>query len=538
MAIEALLVANRGEIAVRILQTASAMGIRTIAVHAEDDGDDLHVRRADEAVRLTGSGPAAYLDAAQLVDAALDRGNAAVHPGYGFLSENSGFARRCTEAGLVFVGPTEQTLALFGDKSAARRRAVELDVPVLEGTEGAVSAAEARAFADRLGGDSAIMVKALAGGGGRGSAPVLDRTRLHDVYARCRDEATRAFGDGRLYVERLLPAARHIEVQLLGDGTGAVRALGTRDCSVQRRRQKLIELAPAPNLDPGLARQLIDMASRIGSSAALRGLATVEFLLPTDRATPYFLEVNPRLQVEHTVTEAVTGLDLVELALRIADGARLDQLLPSVPDTRGAAVQVRVNAESLRPDGTVVPSYGELTRFQPPSGPGVRVDTHGYPGYPVNPRYDSLLAKVITAGADHRGAAARAARALADFEWDGPAHCLPLLRRLVTDDRVVLGEVDVGFLDRELARLLDGLPVSEAVGSVPPELIDEPGMEIVRAPLLGTVLELPAKPDSELAEGAPLAVLESMKMEHVGFRAAWVRGPGLVGGGGPDPARG
>jgi acetyl/propionyl-CoA carboxylase alpha subunit len=515
VSIDALLVANRGEIAVRILQTAAAMGIRTIAVHAEDDGDNLHVRRADEAVGLTGSGPAAYLDAAQLVAAALERGHAAVHPGYGFLSENPGFARRCTQAGLVFVGPTEETLALFGDKSAARRRAVELGIPVLEGTKDAVSAAEARAFADGLDGSPAVMIKALAGGGGRGSAPVLDLARLDDVFARCRDEAQRAFGDGRLYVERLLPAARHIEVQLIGDGSGAVRALGTRDCSIQRRRQKLIEIAPAPNVDPRQAERLIDMASRLGGSASLRGLATVEFLVPADGDTPYFLEVNPRLQVEHTVTEAVTGLDLVELALRIAGGAGLDEVLPSVPQTRGAAIQLRVNTESLRADGTVVPGHGELARFQPPSGPGVRVDTHGYPGYSINPRYDSLLAKVITVGADHAGAAARAARALADFEWDGPANCIPLLRRLVTDGRVTQGEVDVGYLDRELARLLEGLPVPERSEPGQPELIDEPGTEIVRAPLLGTVLELPAKPDTELAAGGPLAVLESMKMEHV-----------------------
>jgi acetyl/propionyl-CoA carboxylase alpha subunit len=512
VSIDALLVANRGEIAVRIIQTAAAMGIRTIAVHAQDDGDCLHVRRADEVVQLNGSGPAAYLDAAALVAAAIERGHAAVHPGYGFLSENPEFAGQCSEAGLVFVGPTAQTLALFGDKSAARRRAVELDIPVLEGTEDAVDVAGARAFARRLGDNPAIMIKALAGGGGRGSAPVLDLDQLDDVFARCRDEARRAFGDGRVYVERLLPAARHIEVQLLGDGEGAVRALGTRDCSVQRRRQKLIELAPAPNLVPETADRLIDMASRLGTSVALRGLATVEFLLPADGSAPYFMEVNPRLQVEHTVTEAVTGLDLVELSLRVAEGARLDEVLPSVPDTRGAAVQVRVNAESLRTDGAVVPGHGELSRFQPPSGPGVRVDTHGYPGYSVNPRYDSLLAKVITVGADHRAATARAARALADFEWDGPAHCIPLLRRLVTDGAVAGGEVDVAYLDRELARLLDGLPADEPAR---PELIDEPGMEIVRAPLLGTVLELPAKPDTELAEGAPLAVLESMKMEHV-----------------------
>ena len=420
MPISKLLVANRAEIAVRVIESAAAMGVRTVAVHPADDAACAHVARADEAVQLDGEGPAAYLDAAALVRAAGESGCDAVHPGYGFLSESAGFAARCADAGLVFVGPAPDVLELLGDKSRARDLATSLDIPVPPGTTGPTDLDTARAFLEGLGAGAAIMIKALAGGGGRGMRPVRTPAELDDAWARARSEAEQAFGDGSLYVEQNVTHARHIEVQLVGDGTGAVLALGDRDCSLQRRRQKLVEIAPAPNLPDAVRERLAAAAVSLGAGLAYRGLATVEFLVSGEQIA--FLEVNPRIQVEHTVTEEVTGVDLVETAMRIAGGATLADLgLTTAPPTRGAAVQLRVNTERALPDGSVAPSAGVLTCFQPPTGRGVRVDTHGYPDYPVSPRYDSLLAKLVVSDprAGLAGVVTRARRALDEFRIDG-----------------------------------------------------------------------------------------------------------------------
>ncbi|WP_448624142.1 carboxyl transferase domain-containing protein [Geodermatophilus sp. URMC 64] len=505
MAITRLLVANRGEVAVRILRTAAAMDLRTVAVAPADDAGALHVRRADDAVRLEGAGPAAYLDAAAVVDAALGSGADAVHPGYGFLAESAELARRCADAGLVFVGPDAAVLELFGDKTRARARARELGIPVLAATDGPTDLDGARAFLRAVGG--AVMVKALAGGGGRGQQPVRSEDELAEALERCRSEARAAFGSGEVYVERLLTGARHVEVQLAGDGA-AVAALGDRDCSVQRRRQKLVEIAPAPALDPAVRRELADAAVALGSSAGLRGLATVEFLVRGSEVA--FLEVNPRLQVEHTVTEQVTGLDLVEVALRLADGATLGELgLDGPIEPRGAAVQVRVNAETLRADGTVQPAAGTLERFVPPTGRGVRVDTAGVPGDTVNPRYDSLLAKVVTAERDLPRALAGAARAIAEFDVAGPATNLALLAALVARPELAEGRATTDFLDGHLSELLP----PEAPEAAGPVRLD--GGLPVEAPLQGVVVEVAAAEGDRVGAGATLLVLEAMKMEHV-----------------------
>jgi len=359
-----------------------------------------------------------------------------------------------------FVGPGSDALALFGDKTATRARARELGVPVLAGTGAGPSLEQARALLREHG---AVMVKAVAGGGGRGLRPVMREAELAEAMRRCASEATAAFGDGRVYVEQLLPRARHVEVQVIGDGTGAVAVLGDRDCSLQRRRQKLIEIAPAAIGDAVRAR-LAEAALALTGSAGYAGLATAEFLVQDEEIA--FLEVNPRLQVEHTVTEQVTGLDLVELALRVADGATLGTLalgpalapalgpalapaLAAVP--RGVAVQVRVNAETLLPDGSLRPGGGTLSRFQPPAGRGVRVDTAGYRGYTVNPRYDSLLAKVITDGATLGEAARRAARALAEFDIAGVPTNVALLRSLLQVPG--LGALEAGWVDAHAAEL-------------------------------------------------------------------------------------
>ena len=456
--IKRLLVANRGEIAVRIMATASVLGIETVAVYPADDAACGHVGRADAAVELPGTGAAAYLDVDAIIAAAAGAGCDMLHPGYGFLSERPELAARCAAAGLRFAGPGPEALALFGDKAAARARARELCVPVLAGTGVDPSPGQVLALLREHG---AVMVKAVAGGGGRGLRPVtsedgLAEAQLIEAMRRCASEAASAFGDGRIYAERLLPRARHVEVQLIGDGTGAVAVLGDRDCSLQRRRQKLVEIAPAAVSDAVRAR-LATAAAALAGSAGYAGLATAEFLVQDDEIA--FLEVNPRLQVEHTVTEQVTGLDLVELGLRVADGATLGGLaLDAAP--RGVAVQARVNAETMRPDGTFLPGGGTLSRFQPPAGRGVRVDTAGYPGYTVSPHYDSLLAKVITTGGTLEEAARRAVRALAEFDIAGVPTNAALLQALLRAPG--LGTLDAGWVDAHAAELAAVVPPSAA----------------------------------------------------------------------------
>ncbi|WP_281211384.1 acetyl-CoA carboxylase family protein [Nocardia speluncae] len=513
-----LLVANRGEVAVRIMATAAALGMRTVAVHPADDADCLHISRADVAVELPGAGPAAYLDIDAIVDAALQTGCDGVHPGYGFLSENPSFARRCAAAGPRFVGPDPAALALFGDKTAARARAAELGIAVPPG----VPAAQAHEFLAGLEPGAAVMVKARSGGGGRGMRPVSDPAELDEALRRSASEAQSAFGDGTVYVEQLFTRARHIEVQVAGDGVGAV-ALGDRDCSVQRRRQKLIEIAPAPALPDTLRSALHRAATEL--VGAYRGLATVEFLVTG--AEFVFLEVNPRLQVEHTVTEEVTGLDLVEIGLELAAGKTLAELgLDRGVPSRGTALQVRVNAETVRADGTVASGAGELTRFQPPAGRGIRVDTHGYAGYPMNPRYDSLLAKVIVHGASD-SVAARAARALGEFDLDGVVTNIGLLRVLLAEPALTTGGVDTGFVD---ARTSDLVAAVEAAGrgaqtasegnagwAVAPERSgrDTVPENALAASRPGVVVQVSVSPGDGVAAGAELLVLEAMKMEHV-----------------------
>jgi len=504
--IKRLLVANRGEIAVRIMATASVLGVDTVAVYPADDAACGHVGRADAAVELPGTGAAAYLDVDAIIAAATGTGCDTLHPGYGFLSERPELAARCAAAGLRFAGPGPEALALFGDKAAARARARELGGSVLAGTGVDPSVEEARALLREHG---AVMIKAVAGGGGRGLRPVTSEKDLPEAMRRAGSEAAAAFGDGRIYAERLLPRARHVEVQLVGDGTGTVAVLGDRDCSLQRRRQKLVEIAPAAVSDAVRAR-LAKAAAALLGSAGYAGLATAEFLIQDDEIA--FLEVNPRLQVEHTVTEQVTGLDLVEVGLRVADGATLGDLaLDATP--RGVAVQARVNAETIRPDGTLVPGGGTLSRFQPPAGRGIRVDTAGYPGYTISPRYDSLLAKVITTGGTLEEAARRAVRALAEFDVAGVPTNAALLQALLRAPG--LGTLDVGWVDAHVAELAAGDTVPPAVAPEDAEA-DPPGPfgQIVRAPLAGTVVSVAAGTGDLVAAGDELLVIEAMKMEH------------------------
>ena len=519
-----LLVANRGEIAVRIMTTAATLKIPTVAICPEDDEACGHVAKADAHVRIPGAGPAAYLNITAIVTAAKQSDCDALHPGYGFLSESAALARRCADESIRFVGPSPAALGLLGDKPAVLARARQLGIPVLASSQGPADLQAALEFRSSLGPGAVIMVKAVAGGGGRGIRAVAAGGDLAEAIERCASEARAAFGDGAVYVEEFLPRARHVEVQILGDGHGGVVSLGDRDCSIQRRRQKLIEIAPAPWVSEPVRQALHDCAIRLIASVQYAGVATVEFLVAD--ADFAFLEVNPRLQVEHTVTEEVTGLDLVELGLRIAGGERLTDLgAEATPRPRGVAIQARVNSETMEPDGTVRPAAGTLLRFQPPPGRGVRVDTHGYVGYTINPRYDSLLAKLIVteaSGTFARGAA-RTIRALAEFEIRGIDTNIPLLQALLADPRLVSGEADTEFVDRHLPELLAAAPARptapdpacgdrvSAAGQAP----TTPGVTTVIAPLQGVVVEILATTGTPVAAGTALVVIEAMKMEHV-----------------------
>ena len=400
MPIERLMVANRGEIAIRVMRTAREMGIASVAVYSEDDAQSLHLRLADDAVVLDGVGARAYLDVEAIVEAALGSDCDAVHPGYGFLSESAELSRRCDQVGLTFVGPTPESLELFGDKAQARELARRLDVPVMAGSAGPVDVDEAREFLESLGDGATMMIKAIAGGGGRGMRVVTDASHIPEAFERCQSEAAAAFGNGDVLVERLMTNARHIEIQVIGDGRGGVSHLGERECSLQRRHQKIVEWAPSPSISENTRSRLTTAAVRLAEASDYRSLGTFEFLVSAEHeADLAFIEANPRLQVEHTVTEEISGVDLVRAQLRLAGGASLSDIgleQSDVPPVRGFAIQSRVNMERMEPSGEVRPSGGTLTMFEPPSGPGVRVDTYGYPGYTTNPNFDSLLAKVIS----------------------------------------------------------------------------------------------------------------------------------------------
>ncbi len=523
MSIRHILIANRGEIAIRIARAAAELGLATSAVFATDDAASLHVISADRAIALPGAGASAYLDIAAIIAAAKTAGCDAVHPGYGFLSESAAFARACATADLTFIGPPPEVLEVFGDKVRARTLAIGAGVPVLAGTDGAADLHAMRAFFASLGAGAAMMIKALAGGGGRGVRIVRDAAEIDEAYAGASREALAAFGDDRLFAERLMDRARHIEVQIAGDGAD-VLALGDRDCSIQRRQQKIIEIAPAPNLSPTLRARLAEAAVRLAAEVGYRSIGTVEFLLGAEGEDFAFIEANPRLQVEHTVTEEALGVDLVQTQIRLAAGETLAQLgLTATPEPKGYAVQARVNLETLGPDGAVSPSGGRLTAYEPPTGPGVRVDGYGYAGYAVSPAYDSLLAKVIAKGPSLEAAAARAARALSEFRIEGIETNLVLLFALPGDPTVVAGAATTRYVETHAPAL-----IAKAAGLKPRTFAREPspdaarpvietleGAEAVVAPLLATVGSVEVAEGERVRAGQTVAILEAMKMEHV-----------------------
>ncbi len=447
-----VLIANRGEIALRVIRACRELGIATVAVYSEADRDSLHVRFADDDVCI-GPAPArdSYLRIPQIIAAAEITGADAIHPGYGFLSERAEFAEIVTASNITFIGPTAEQIRQMGDKAQARKLAQEAGVPTVPGSPGPVADAdEALALAREIG--FPVIIKAAAGGGGKGMRVAPDAEAFARHYQLARSEALAAFGNDAVYLEKYLQRPRHVEIQVLGDQHGRVVHLNERDCSVQRRHQKLIEEAPSPALTPPTRQAMGEAAIRLSTNIGYVGAGTVEFLLDTD-GSYYFMEMNTRIQVEHPVTEMCTGVDLVKEQIRVAAGEPTTVQGNAVA-MRGHAIECRVNAED--PARNFQPSPGQITVFHPPGGPGVRVDTHLYAGYTVPPYYDSLLAKVIVHGHDRAEALARMHQALDGFIIEGVTTTIPFLGRVISHPDFITGEVDTKFLERESHLMQDG----------------------------------------------------------------------------------
>jgi acetyl-CoA carboxylase, biotin carboxylase subunit len=438
-----VLIANRGEIALRVIRACKELGVRTVAVFSEADRESLHVRFADEDVCI---GPPlareSYLNIPRIIAAAEITGADAIHPGYGFLAENAEFSEICERSEITFIGPTPTQIRLMGDKEAARRTMREVGVPIVPGTDLLNDPEEAVAIAEEIG--FPVLIKAAAGGGGKGMRVAPDRETFTRQFTMARNEAGAAFGDDSVYLEKYLARPRHIEFQLLGDQHGRIVHLGERDCSVQRRHQKLIEEAPSPVLTPELRRRMGEAAVQGARAIEYVGAGTIEFLLDEDGSF-YFMEMNTRIQVEHPVTEMTTGYDLVKEQIRAAAGLPLS-VTEDLLELRGHAIECRINAED--PTRNFAPSPGLIQAFHPPGGPGVRLDTHVYAGYRVPPFYDSLLAKLITHGSTREEALARMRNALSSFVLEGVHTTIPFLLRVLDHPDFVAGEIDTKFLER------------------------------------------------------------------------------------------
>ena len=443
MTIRSLLIANRGEIAVRIIRAAQALGIRTVQVHSAADRDMLAVKLADQAVEIgPPSAAKSYLNIAAVLNAARETGVDAVHPGYGFLSENAAFAQAVEDAGLIFVGPKAEAISLLGDKVEARKAAMAAGVPTVPGSNGRVETIDAaREVVERIG--FPVMIKAAAGGGGRGIRIAETVADFERHFQQASAEALAAFGDGGLYVEKVIARARHVEVQILGDGEDAIHCF-ERECSLQRRRQKVWEEAPSFRLPESVRRELCASAVRLARQVNYHGAGTVEYLYDDESGEFYFIEVNTRIQVEHPVTEMITGIDLVQEMIRIAGGERLSIRQDDVR-VRGHAVECRINAED--PKRGFLPGPGTIEALGVPEGEGVRFDTMLYEGYTVPPFYDSLLGKLIVWGESRAACISRLADALDNFEIRGLPTTIPLHRALAADPSVASGDVHTRFLE-------------------------------------------------------------------------------------------
>lgn len=526
-----LLIANRGEIAIRIARAAADLGLQTVSIYSKEDESSLHRYRTDESVALDARGAMAYLDIDRIVAIAKQHECDAVHPGYGFLSENAEFADKLQSAGIVFVGPRSETLMQFGDKVTARNIAKDSGVPVLEGYNDAISLQQATAFFESLPEGQSMIIKAVAGGGGRGMRVVTGADGIEKAYMRCASEAKAAFGNDALYVEHFYAGARHIEVQIVGDEHGNINHLWERECTLQRRHQKLVEVAPSPSLSTDLRQQILDAAIKLGKHLNYSNLGTVEFLVdPDNEAMPFaFIEVNPRLQVEHTVTELITGVDLVRSQLLIAMGQSLEQLgLAQEPEApKGSSVQLRINMEAMASDGTAKAAGGRLDVFEMPNGPDVRVDTYGYSGYVTSPAFDSLLAKVIVRHADNDWPALlnKAKRSLTEMRVSIPTN-KEFISALLTHPKVVENEIDTRFVETHIAELMDHMASATVETTFPePEGVTSdtganthtipPDCAPVLAPMQGAIFTIEVEVGSRLSKGQAVMIMDSMKMEHV-----------------------
>lgn len=452
--IQRLFIANRGEIAVRIISACRQLDVETVVGVSEADRRSLAAMLADRAVCI-GPAPAAesYLNMAAVVTAAKGTGCDAVHPGYGFLAEQAAFQRLCVTHGLKFVGPPASAIEAMGDKLQARHMAVELGVPTAPGTDQVQAAHVALDFGRRAG--YPFLLKARAGGGGRGMRVVRSPAEVATAFESASAEARAAFGNPTLYIERYIEHARHVEIQVIADGHGNMVHLGERDCSVQRRHQKLIEEAPSPVIGPALRARMAEAAVRLARHVGYTNAGTVEFILDVDSGAFYFLEMNTRIQVEHPVTEMITGVDLVAEQIRVASGAPLSMAQDAIRPS-GHAIECRINAERAERD--FMPSPGEVTTWQPPVGPGIRLDTHGYPGYTIPPFYDSLLAKLIVHGPDRRTAISRLSHALASFEVTGIPTTIPFHQAVLAHPDFGQGRVTTRWVEESFMPYVVSLP--------------------------------------------------------------------------------
>jgi acetyl-CoA carboxylase biotin carboxylase subunit len=441
-----VLVANRGEIALRVVRACQEIGVPAVAVYSDADETALHVRHADESVNI---GPPAagksYLNAQRLIEAAKETGADAIHPGYGFLAENAAFAKAVTDAGIKFIGPSAEAIEKLGDKSAARRLAVEAKVPVVPGSDNVSSADEAVATVEEIG--YPVMIKAAAGGGGRGIRVAENEEELREAVQAAKREAQSAFGDGTLYLEKFLAGPRHVEVQVMADEEGNAIHLYERECSMQRRRQKVLEESPSPSINPEMREKMCEAAVRLAREAGYANAGTVEFLVEGDEF--YFIEMNTRIQVEHPVTEMLTGVDLVKEQILVSAGEPLSLGQEDVPFV-GHSIEFRINAED--PDNDFMPSPGEVTFLEVPGGPGVRVDSAMYAGYTIPPFYDSMVGKLIVWALTRDEAISRARRALREYRLEGIKTTIPLHLRLLEDEAFRSGDYHTGYLED----LLDG----------------------------------------------------------------------------------
>lgn len=438
-----ILIANRGEIALRIIRTCREMGIKTVAVYSTADSDSLHVKFADEAVCI-GPAPSreSYLKIPRLLAAAEITNAEAIHPGYGFLAENAEFSRICAEHNIKFIGPTPDMISTMGDKARAKENMIKFGVPVIPGNEGIIkNSSEGKKLADEMG--YPVIIKAAAGGGGRGMRIVNNSTDFIRQFEAAISEASAAFGNGAVYVEKFILEPRHVEIQILGDSHGYIIHLGERDCSLQRRHQKVLEEAPSPALDPELREKMGQAAIRAAESVQYEGAGTIEFLLDKDRNF-YFMEMNTRIQVEHPVTEEVTDYDLIRCQIEVAAGLPLRRKPLKI---RGHSIECRINAED--PANGFRPSAGKITVFHTPGGHSVRVDTHAYSGYVVPPNYDSMIAKLIVSAPTREEAVARMSRALDEFIIEGIKTTIPFHKQLMRDPGFIKGEFNTHYLEKQ-----------------------------------------------------------------------------------------